>query len=175
MQELNLVLVIIGGLVLLLGLISELIRRRLIVSEPIIAVAVGFVLGPGAGFGFIDLTQLEFSQRFLEEAARTTLGIGVMGVALRIPKGFIARHWRPVTFLLSLVMLTMWAISGALAYFLLGLPFWIAMLIGAIVTPTDPILASSIVTGISQSETSRSGSGICFPPNPGPMTDLPTL
>jgi NhaP-type Na+/H+ or K+/H+ antiporter len=146
MQELNLVLVIIGGLVLLLGLISDLIRRRLIVSEPIIAVAVGFVLGSGAGFDFIDLTQLEFSQRFLEEAARITLGIGVMGVALRIPKGFIARHWRPVTFLLSLVMLTMWAISGALAYFLLGLPFWIAMLIGAIVTPTDPILASSIVT-----------------------------
>jgi sodium/hydrogen antiporter len=44
-------------------------------------------------------------------------------------------------------MLSMWAISGALAYFLLGLPFWIAMVIGAIVTPTDPILASSIVTG----------------------------
>jgi NhaP-type Na+/H+ or K+/H+ antiporter len=98
MQELNLVLVVIGGLVLWLGLISELVRRRLMVSEAIIAVAVGFLLGPAAGIGLVDLTQLEFSQRFLEEAARITLGIGVMGVALRLPKGFITRYWRPVTF-----------------------------------------------------------------------------
>ena len=38
-------------------------------------------------------------------------------------------------------------VSGLLVYVLLGVPFWIAMLVGAILTPTDPVLASTIVQG----------------------------
>ena len=41
----------------------------------------------------------------------------------------------------------MWIVSGLLVYLILGLPFWMAVLIGAIVTPTDPVVASSIVAG----------------------------
>jgi NhaP-type Na+/H+ or K+/H+ antiporter len=44
-------------------------------------------------------------------------------------------------------MLFMWVSTGLLVYFILGWPFWLAMLTGAILTPTDPIVASSIVTG----------------------------
>jgi NhaP-type Na+/H+ or K+/H+ antiporter len=44
-------------------------------------------------------------------------------------------------------MLLMWAISTGLVYFILGLPFWLAALIAAIITPTDPVAASPIVTG----------------------------
>lgn len=40
-----------------------------------------------------------------------------------------------------------WLSSGLLVYWLLGLPFWVAMLIGAIVTPTDPVVSTDIVTG----------------------------
>jgi NhaP-type Na+/H+ or K+/H+ antiporter len=41
----------------------------------------------------------------------------------------------------------MWAASTALVFLILGLPFWMAALIGAIIAPTDPIAASPIVTG----------------------------
>ena|SRR5688572_29367250 len=41
----------------------------------------------------------------------------------------------------------MWIVSGLLVYLILGLPFWVAVLIGAIITPTDPVVASSIVAG----------------------------
>jgi NhaP-type Na+/H+ or K+/H+ antiporter len=41
----------------------------------------------------------------------------------------------------------MWAISTALVYVILDLPFWLSALIGAAVTPTDPVAASPIVTG----------------------------
>ena len=41
----------------------------------------------------------------------------------------------------------MWIVSGLLVYLILGLPFWVTVLIVAIITPTDPVVASSIVAG----------------------------
>jgi NhaP-type Na+/H+ or K+/H+ antiporter len=41
----------------------------------------------------------------------------------------------------------MWLCSGLLVYLILGLPFWEAMLLGAVITPTDPVVSTSIVTG----------------------------
>ncbi|MDP9314696.1 MAG: cation:proton antiporter [Chloroflexota bacterium] len=52
-----------------------------------------------------------------------------------------------MTMLIGLSMLFMWFISSLLVYVVLGLPFWLAALIGAIITATDPIAASPIVTG----------------------------
>ena len=49
--------------------------------------------------------------------------------------------------LLTFVMLGMWLVSSLLAGWLLGLSLWAALLLGAVVTPTDPVVASSIVTG----------------------------
>lgn len=44
-------------------------------------------------------------------------------------------------------MLAMWVVSSGLVYWLMDVDFWVAVLIGAVVTPTDPVLASTIVTG----------------------------
>jgi NhaP-type Na+/H+ or K+/H+ antiporter len=44
-------------------------------------------------------------------------------------------------------MVGMWLASSALAGWLLGLSLWAALLLGAVVTPTDPIVANSIVSG----------------------------
>jgi NhaP-type Na+/H+ or K+/H+ antiporter len=41
----------------------------------------------------------------------------------------------------------MWLSSGLLVYLILGLPFWEAMLLAAVITPTDPVVSTSIVTG----------------------------
>ena len=49
----------------------------------------------------------------------------------------------------------MWVISTALVFLILGLPFWMAALIGAIITPTDPVAASPIVTGDEAEENIR--------------------
>lgn len=41
----------------------------------------------------------------------------------------------------------MWLASGLLVYLILGLPFLAALLVGAVITPTDPVVSSTIVTG----------------------------
>jgi len=148
MNELNVALVAVGGLVLLIGLVSDLFRRTWWTSEPLVALVCGILLGP-AVFGLLHPDRWGIAQETLiEQAARLTLAIGLMGVALRLPKNYAFHHWRSLLVLLLPVMFLMWVCSGLLVYFILNLPFWEAMLAGAAITPTDPIVASSIVTGV---------------------------
>ena len=145
MTELNIVLAATGLLILVTGLVSRLIQRSWL-SVPLLALATGVVLGPRL-LGLVDPAKWGDEHLILEEAARITLAIGLMGVALRLPPNYFLDRWRSVAVLLALVMPLMWLASGALVYLLLGIPWWAALLVGAVVTPTDPIVASSMVTG----------------------------
>jgi sodium/hydrogen antiporter len=136
----------VGGLLLLLGMLGGLLKERTPVSEPLIALLAGVLIGPAA-LGLLDLADLGDQALILEEAALVTLGVALVGVALRLPVGYSRRNWRLLFVLLGIVMPLMWIAGGFLTYLILGVPFWVAVLIGAIVTPTDPVVASSIVAG----------------------------
>src|SRR5215207_10244160 len=136
----------VGGLLLLLGMLGGVLKERAPGSEPLIALLAGVLIGP-AVFGLLDLARLGDETLILEEAALLTLGVALVGVALRLPVGYTSRNWRLLVVLLGIVMPLMWIVGGLLAYLILGVPFWVAVLIGAIVTPTDPVVASSIVAG----------------------------
>lgn len=147
MDQLNLTLLIIGSLALILGLIAGLMRSRVyFLSEPLTAMLLGIVVGP-YGLGLLDLARWGDPKSILEQVARLTVAIAVMSSALRLPMVYFRSHIGTMTLLLSLGMVIMWLVSGVLAYALLGLPFWVAMLLGATVTPTDPVLAATIATG----------------------------
>ncbi|WP_230534370.1 cation:proton antiporter domain-containing protein [Microvirga roseola] len=145
MHQLNIAFAVIGTVVVLIALLSKPIKKSP-VQEPMIAVFIGIAVGP-YGLGWLDQAQWGEENSVLEQAARITLAIGLMGVALRLKKDSVKILWHPVILLLILGMLGMWLASSALAGWLLGLSFWTALLLGAVVTPTDPVVASSIVTG----------------------------
>lgn len=145
MEQLNISLALAGAVIVLIGLFSNYIKRSLL-QEPIIAVLAGIAAGP-YGSDWLDITQWGDENAILEQAARLTLAIGLMGVALRLHRDSIKTLAQPVGILLVFGMLGMWLASSALFGWLLGLSFWMALLLGAIVTPTDPVVASSIVTG----------------------------
>jgi NhaP-type Na+/H+ or K+/H+ antiporter len=146
LRELYVSLAAVGGLLLLLGVVGGLLKERTPVSEPLIALLAGVLIGPAA-LGLLDLAKLGNETVILEEAALVTLGIALVGVALRLPVGYASGNWRLLVVLLGILMPLMWIVSGLLVYLILGLPFWVAVLIGAIITPTDPVVASSIVAG----------------------------
>ncbi|MEX0655902.1 MAG: cation:proton antiporter [Phycisphaeraceae bacterium] len=147
----DLAITMVGAVVLVLGLLSGLIRPKWL-SEPMLALAAGVVLGP-AVLGWLDPWQwgeagdARWPRVLVEHAALLTMAIGVMGVALRLPARFLREHWRPLTLLLGPVMVAMWLVGGALVWALLGTGMLTALAIGAVITPTDPVLATSIVTG----------------------------
>ncbi|MDG4647386.1 cation:proton antiporter [Roseibacterium sp. SDUM158017] len=145
MEQLNVTVAITGAVVLCLGLLSTRIDRASM-SAPLVALVIGILCGP-FGAGWIMPASWPNSETVLKEAARFTLAISVFGIAMRTPVQSYRRLVRPVAVLLSLGMVTMWAVSGALGWALLGLPPLAAMALGAALAPTDPVVASSIVTG----------------------------
>src|ERR671912_128534 len=147
LRELYVSLAAVGGLLLMLGVVvGGLLKERTPVSEPLIALLAGVLIGPAA-LGLLDLAALGNQTLILEEAALITLGVALVGVALRLPVGYSSSNWRLLFVLLGIVMPLMWIAGGFLVYLILGVPFWVAVLIGAIITPTDPVVASSIVAG----------------------------
>lgn len=145
MDQLNVALASAALVVMGVGLLSNAIKRSPL-AEPLLALAAGVLIGPQV-LGLLDLAATGHEHAILEQAARLTLAIGVMGIALRTPLGSMRALWRPLTVLLVLAMLGMWLAGSLLAWLVLGLGPLAALLLGAIVTPTDPIVASSIVTG----------------------------
>ncbi|MCW8091124.1 cation:proton antiporter domain-containing protein [Alteromonas sp. ASW11-130] len=145
MEQLNIVLTVVGGTVLLFGMFSRVINRSL-VTIPMLAFFTGIILGP-LGIDVLDPESWGDTNKILMESARITLGISLMAIALRIPKNYLFTQRRSLTIILGIGMPCMFLISSALAHWMFGVPFILAMLIGATISPTDPVVASSIVTG----------------------------
>ncbi len=129
----------------MLGLGSKKLEES-VIPATLLALLIGILLGPKV-LDVIDPEKLGDKATILETTARLVLGIGLISVALRIPKEYPRRNWRQILTLVGLGMVLMWAIGTMLIYLILDIPFWLAALIGAIIAPTDPIAASPIVTG----------------------------
>jgi NhaP-type Na+/H+ or K+/H+ antiporter len=142
---LDLLLVAVGALGLVVAALSSTMRR-LPVSEPLLAVVLGVLLGPQVA-GLLELPTLTDDPVLLHDATRVLLAVSVMAVALRYPIADVRRRAGPVTMLLLVAMPAMAALSAGLGWLALGVPLATAVLIGAAVSPTDPVLASSVVTG----------------------------
>lgn len=145
MDQLSITLAVTGFIVVFVGLVSTKIDRGPL-SSPLIALGAGVLFGPSA-FGWVEPASWGRPETILKEAARLTLGVSVMGIALRTPVENYRKLLRPTLVLLTLGMILMWMISSGLAWSALGLSPWVALAIGAALAPTDPVVASSIVTG----------------------------
>lgn len=142
---LDVLLVTTGVLAVGVVAFSRLIRS-LPISEPLVALTIGVLLGSEVS-GVLDLVPLTEESTLLHEASRVLLCLSVMAVALRYPADAVRRQWRPVLLLLVVVMPLMAVTTAALSAAVLGVGLGAAALIGAAVAPTDPVLASSVVTG----------------------------
>ena len=122
--------------------------QRLPVSTAAIYLGVGCAIGP---WGF-DLLRIDLSEsspwleRFTEIAVILSLFVG--GLRLRLPPQH--RAWLAAYWLASFVMLASIAGVALVARFVLGLDPALALLLGAILAPTDPVLAGAVTVGHSQ-------------------------
>jgi NhaP-type Na+/H+ or K+/H+ antiporter len=68
-SEINIALLTLGGLVLVLGLLSGFLKKRLFLSDPIVALLLGVLLGPSV-LSLIDLAHWGKPETILEQGAR---------------------------------------------------------------------------------------------------------
>ena len=80
--------------------------------------------------------------------SRLVLGIQLFIAGIQLPRQYLKTEWKSLALLLGPGMIGMWACSSAVIWLLVpNLPFLHALAIAACVTPTDPVLSSSIVKG----------------------------
>ena len=135
-----------GGLIGLVVAALSSRMRRLPVSEPLLGLLAGILLGPAVS-GVLDVTPLTEDHTWLHTATRILLAISVMSVALRYPLAAVRSRTRPVLLLLATAMPFMVVVTAGLSGWLLGVGLTGAALLGAALSPTDPVLSSNVLTG----------------------------
>jgi NhaP-type Na+/H+ or K+/H+ antiporter len=145
-------LLLLAGGILGIGVAALSTRlRRLPLSEPLIGLLLGVALGP-AVLGLLPLAPLTEDHTWTHTTTRLLLAISVMSIALRYPFGEARAQLRPVLLLLAVAMPVMALVTAGLSAALLGVGLGAAALLGAALCPTDPVLASNVVTGTPAEE-----------------------
>lgn len=135
----------IGGFSLLFCLFSYFLRDRLYISEPLPSVIFGLIANKASWAKFEEWgPEREISLNL----TRIVLGIQLAVTGVRLPAKYLFTAWQSIAVLLVPVMTIMWIVSALIVYLVVpNFSFLDGLLIGACVTPTDPILCGSIVHG----------------------------
>lgn len=141
---LDVVLLASGAVAVVVAVLLRHLERWSI-SPPFLGLMTGVLLGPEV----LDVLSFPPGEdvRVLTVAARLLLAVALMAVALRYPIDAIRGRLRQVVLLIAVVLPFMAAVLIAGARWVLGLPIAVAAVLGAALSPTDPVLASGIVTG----------------------------
>ena len=138
-------LLLVGLAVVLLGLSSRVVKKHAL-SPVLLALVVGALVGPRA-LDLLDPVAAVPRSVLLEQLCRVTLALSVVDIALRLRPSDLRDNARRLAVLLLVVMPAMWLVTALGAGLLLGFPLAVALLLGAVLTPTDPGVASALVTG----------------------------
>jgi len=132
-----------SAFIAVVGPLARLLRR--VVAVPLVATAVGAVLAAVSD----DVRQLGGTDPvwLCEQGARLSLAMALVGIALRIGPADMRRRAFSAVRLLIFAMAAMWAIGTMLIRLAYSDTLVFAALLAAVLTPTDPIVASSIVSG----------------------------
>ena len=130
-----------GGLLLLMALSSAVIRR-LPISTSVIYLVLGIAIGPfGLGWLHLDLRDASPWMERLTEVA-VIIALFTSGLRLRLPLRNPA--WSAARRLAGPVMLASIGGVAVVTPLAFDLPMWEALLLGAVLAPTDPVLASAV-------------------------------
>ena len=132
---------IIGALLITMAL-SGTWLRQLPVSTAMLYLAAGYGLGP-AGLELLAPDPLAYSV-ILERAAEVAVLISLFAVGLKLALPLSDKGWRLPLRLATISMTITVALIAAIGVVGLGLSLGAAVLLGAILAPTDPVLASDV-------------------------------
>ena len=143
---------LILGLSLLLATVLPHVTRRVALSPPIVLVGVGLAIGLLPMADDVSL-QPEDNRELITHVAEFTVLVSLMGVGLAIDRVLELRSWRswrtwsPVWRMLLVAMPLTILGTMLLGWWVAGLAPAVALLLGAVLAPTDPVLASDVQVG----------------------------
>ncbi|MHB1123557.1 MAG: cation:proton antiporter [Ramlibacter sp.] len=133
---------VLVGLLLIFLALSGTVLSRLPLSTAMLYLVIGLVISPlGLNWLAPDLRE---NKLLLERLTETVVLISLFTAGLKLSVRLRDRRWLlPLRLALTSMVLTVAAVA-AVGTVLLGLPLGAAVLLGAILAPTDPVLASDV-------------------------------
>ena len=132
---------LVGSLLLVMGLTTTLLKRS-VVTTAIIYLVVGLLVGP-SGLNVFHFNPLKQSA-LLEVLTEVAVLISLFSAGIKMPAPFSVQRWGAPILLATVSMTLTVAMVAAFCYYVLGLPLGAGVLLGAIVAPTDPVLATDV-------------------------------
>lgn len=144
-----LITLLIFGAVVLLTAWLPMALRRLPLTLPICCVAIGALLAWSPFPPLPAMNPLE-NINWAEHLTEFVLIVALMGAGLKIDRPLGLLRWAATWRLLGIAMPLSIAAIAALGWSVLGLSVASALLLGAALAPTDPVLASDVQVGPPQ-------------------------
>jgi NhaP-type Na+/H+ or K+/H+ antiporter len=134
--------VLVFGALLIVGALGSGLAHRSFLSMTAVFVVAGFLLGDGA------LGWLEFDAEsgFVADLATVALIVILFRDGLEVEAEMLQRAWRLPVRKLVLAMPITGALVALVTHTLTDLSWTESFLVGALLSPTDPVLSSSVVT-----------------------------
>lgn len=143
-------LMLIVFFIALLMIASGAIYKKLTkisITEPFLALILGILVGPDV-LHIIESAPAEKEMKILKTACEFTIAMALMATTLRLPHHFFRKDVVTLSNLVIFGMILMWLLSAGALYLVLdNFSFAECLLLGAIITPTDPVVASTLTTG----------------------------
>ncbi len=138
-------LLLICGVAFLCGALFPIVSKRFPLSLPMIQVSFGLLIG----YLWTTLTFLDPIDNgvAIEKITEIVVLVSLVGAGIKIDTPLKWQLWRPTARLLLITMPIGIFTMALLGYYTFGLSIGAAILLGAVLAPTDPVLAASIQVG----------------------------
>ena len=141
MDDTTLWFLVVGGLLVAMALAGTLVER-LPLSAAMFYLAAGYGVGP-AGLGLLDLDPVR-NAGVLEVLSEVAVLVSLFATGLKLRAPWTNRRWLLPVRLAGVSMLVTVGLITLVGVYGLGLPLGAAVLLGAVLAPTDPVLASDV-------------------------------
>jgi NhaP-type Na+/H+ or K+/H+ antiporter len=133
---------LVFGALLIAGALLAGLANRSFLSMTAVFVVAGFVLGDGV----LGVLHLHAQSAFVEQLATVALIVILFRDGLEVEGEMLQHAWRLPARKLVLAMPITGALVAVAAHVLTDLSWTESFLLGALLSPTDPVLSSSVVT-----------------------------
>lgn len=134
-------ILVIGLLLVLMAFVGSAMDK-LPITPGLIYLLIGYALGP-AGFDLIDINPLHHAKAF-EVLAEIVVAVSLFAVGLKLRVTLGDPIWKVPVRLATISMVIAIALVALLGVYGFGMSWGAAVLLAAILAPTDPVLASDV-------------------------------
>ncbi|KTB73104.1 MULTISPECIES: sodium:proton antiporter [Pseudomonas] len=140
---------VLGVLLMLLALTSSYLRWMPVTTS---AVCLGF--GFGIGPMGLDIVNLDFekSYEWLERLTEVAVLFSLFGTGIKLRLPLRGKAWHSAYWLAGPVMLATIAGVTVAGHYIIGLDWGVSLLLGAMLSPTDPVLAGMVQVNNAQDQ-----------------------